>query len=126
MRDKGELPSGRKIAGKAHVLHRRRRRADRSAGRLGAEEPQGQDRRRREFAQTQFCMDAGVVRRYVARLAEDGVKLPILIGVAPLRSAKSARWMREQLFGTIIPDAMIERLEEASDPAAEGRRSASN
>ena len=26
-----------------------------------------------EFVQTQFCMDVGVVRRYLARLAEHGV-----------------------------------------------------
>ena len=58
----------------------------------------------------------------MARLAEHGVTLPMLIGISPLRSAKSARWMRERLFGTIIPDAMIERLEAAGDPAAEGRR----
>ena len=75
-----------------------------------------------EFAQTQFCMDIAVLRRYMARLAEHGVKLPMLIGISPLRSAKSARWMREKLFGTIIPDAIVERMEAAADPAAEGRR----
>jgi methylenetetrahydrofolate reductase (NADPH) len=58
----------------------------------------------------------------MTRLAEHNVKLPMLIGISPLRSAKSARWMREKLFGTIIPDAIVERLEAASDPAAEGRR----
>ena len=77
-----------------------------------------------QFVQTQFCMDIGVVRRYVARLREAGLldRLSVLIGVNPLRSARSARWMREHLFGTIIPDAMIARLEAASDPAAEGMR----
>ena len=76
------------------------------------------------FAQTQFCMDAGVLRRYMARLTEAGVLpgLAMLIGINPLRSAKSAHWMRNHLFGTIIPDAMIERMEKAADPAAEGRR----
>ena len=76
------------------------------------------------FAQTQFCMDAGVLRRYMARLTEAGVLpgLAMLIGVNPLRSAKSAHGMRNHLFGTIIPDAMIERMEKAADPAAEGRR----
>ena len=76
------------------------------------------------FAQTQFCLDAGVLRRYMARLTEAGVLpgLAMLIGVNPLRSAKSAHWMRNHLFGTIIPDAMIERMEKAADPAAEGRR----
>jgi methylenetetrahydrofolate reductase (NADPH) len=45
----------------------------------------------------------------------------VLIGVAPIPSARSARWMKEKLFGTIIPDAFIERLEKASDAKAEGR-----
>jgi methylenetetrahydrofolate reductase (NADPH) len=73
-----------------------------------------------DFVQTQFCMDAGVVRRYAARLFESGVRLPILIGVAPIPSARSARWMREKLFGTRIPDAIVERLEKAQDAKAEG------
>ena len=76
-----------------------------------------------QFVQTQFCMDAQVVRRYLARLDEAGLggKLSFLIGVAPLRSAQSARWMKEKLFGTIIPDAFVTRMEQASDPVAEGR-----
>jgi methylenetetrahydrofolate reductase (NADPH) len=74
------------------------------------------------FVQTQFCMDTGVVRRYASRLRELGFKLPILIGVAPIPSARSARWMREKLFGTLIPDAMVERLEKAPEPKAEGRK----
>src|SRR5881394_2032579 len=74
-----------------------------------------------DFVQTQFCMDIEVVKRYMARLREAGVDIPILIGVAPIPSARSARWMREKLFGTIIPDAHIERLEKAADPRREGR-----
>ena len=62
------------------------------------------------------------MRRYTRRLAETGVRTPILIGVAPIPSAKSARWMREKLFGTIIPDAFVERLERAADPKLEGRK----
>jgi methylenetetrahydrofolate reductase (NADPH) len=74
------------------------------------------------FVQTQFCMDAGVVRRWVARLTELGLipRLKVLIGVAPLASARSARWMRERLYGTIIPDAVIARLEHSPDPRREG------
>jgi methylenetetrahydrofolate reductase (NADPH) len=74
--------------------------------------------------QTQFCMDAGVVRRYAARLLEHAPTRAVflLIGVAPLRSARSARWMQHRLYGTIIPDRFIERLEHAADPAAEGER----
>jgi len=77
-----------------------------------------------DFIQTQFCMDVGVVRRYAARLLDLGVaqKLPILIGVAPIPSARSARWMKEKLFGTLIPEEIVRRLESASDPKAEGKR----
>jgi methylenetetrahydrofolate reductase (NADPH) len=75
-----------------------------------------------QFSQTQFCMDAGVIRRYLARLSEAGINLPMLVGVNPFRSGKSANWMRNNLFGTTIPDSMIERMEKATDPAAEGRK----
>jgi methylenetetrahydrofolate reductase (NADPH) len=58
------------------------------------------------------------------RLDEHGLvpRLAILIGVVPLKSARAARWMCKHLPGTIIPDAIIARLERAADPAAEGRR----
>jgi len=77
-----------------------------------------------QFVQTQFCMDAAVLRRYMARLADHGIpeRIYLLIGLAPLASARSARWIRDRLFGSIIPDALIERLEAAGDPKAEGRR----
>jgi methylenetetrahydrofolate reductase (NADPH) len=75
-----------------------------------------------DFVQTQFCMDAGVVRRYAARLLDLGFRLPILIRVAPIPSARSARWMREKLFGTLIPDAVVERLEKAAEPKREGTK----
>ncbi|HWA90110.1 MAG TPA: methylenetetrahydrofolate reductase [Rhizomicrobium sp.] len=70
-----------------------------------------------QFAQTQFCMDTGVLRRYLAAL---DVKLKLIVGVAPLASAKSARWIVSNLKGSIIPDWIVERLDKASDPKAEG------
>jgi methylenetetrahydrofolate reductase (NADPH) len=74
------------------------------------------------FVQTQFCMDMAVLRRWIGRLDELGLtrRLKVLVGLAPIPSARSARWMRERLFGTIIPDAVVERLERAGDPRREG------
>jgi methylenetetrahydrofolate reductase (NADPH) len=74
------------------------------------------------FVQTQFCMDLRIVRRWTQRLEELGLtpRLKVLVGLAPLSSGRSARWMRERLYGTIIPDALIERLERAGDPRHEG------
>lgn len=75
------------------------------------------------FVQTQFCFDLGVARRYVDRLRDEGLleRVGVIIGVGPIRSAKSARWMNENLFGVHVPDDVIRRLEGADKPAAEGR-----
>jgi methylenetetrahydrofolate reductase (NADPH) len=77
-----------------------------------------------QFVQTQFCMDAGVVRRYLARLVEHGItqRAFMLIGLAPLASARSAYWIRDRLHGSIIPDALIRRLEGAAGQRSEGQR----
>ncbi len=124
LRDTGELPSGRKIGGRANFFLGG---ADNPIDPPPGWEPKslaGKLAAGAQFVQTQFCMDAGVVRRYVARLAEHGIagKAALIIGVVPLRSVKSARWIKEKLYGAIIPDALIARLEGAGDPAAEGRR----
>jgi methylenetetrahydrofolate reductase (NADPH) len=123
MRTERSLPSGAAIAGSVPLfLGAAETPIDPPAGwrpdGLIAKADAGAD-----FVQTQFCMDTGVVRRYAARLLELGVaqRVPILIGVAPIPSARSARWMREKLFGTLIPDAIVERLERSADPKREGR-----
>ncbi|MDP2410241.1 MAG: methylenetetrahydrofolate reductase [Pseudolabrys sp.] len=124
LRDSGELPSGRKVGGRAEFFLGG---ADNPIDPPPGWIPAGLKAKHEagaQFIQTQFCMDAGVVRRYMARLAEHGLagQLSFLIGVVPLRSAKSARWIKEKLYGAVIPDALIERMEAATDPAAEGRQ----
>lgn len=123
IRDRGQLPNGREVKG----------RADFFIG--GADAPvdptpywaptslRAKIEAGCQFAQTQFCMDLGVVRRYVRRLGDEGLldNFHLLIGIAPLASAKSARWMRENLYGTIIPDEIVARMDAAADPKAEGR-----
>jgi methylenetetrahydrofolate reductase (NADPH) len=124
MRDRGELPSGRKIAGKAAFFL--------GAADLPIDPPPGWQPTKlaakaaagAQFVQTQFCMDVDVARRYAQALAQHELTrdLFLLIGIAPLRSAKSAAWMKRHLFGTIIADAYAARMEESSDPVAEGER----
>ena len=123
MRDQGELPSGRRLEPAPHLL---------IGGAAAPSEPKpgfdaGDIRAKlvagADFIQTQFCFDLDMLRRYMARLGELGYlgKVPFLIGIGPLRSAKSARWMNANLFGVYIPDALIARLEGAADQANEGR-----
>ena len=124
LRDAGELPTGRKIGGAARFFLGS---ADNPIDPVSGWQPTGLKAKvdaGAQFVQTQFCMDVGVARRYLTRLNETGVadKLSFLIGVVPLRSAQSARWIKEKLFGAIIPDAIIDRMENARDPAEEGRQ----
>jgi methylenetetrahydrofolate reductase (NADPH) len=124
IRERGELPSGRKVTGKADFFI--------GAADMPVDPPPGWMPKSlkakiaagAQFAQTQFCMDIDVVKRYVARLKQDRLtdKISLLIGVVPLRSGRSARWIKEQLFGAIIPDAIVERLEYSGDAAAEGKQ----
>lgn len=74
------------------------------------------------FVQMQYCYDLDLLRRYFERLREHGLTrdLYFLVGLGPLRSADAARWMRENLWGTVIPDGIIRRLAAARDPRHEG------
>ncbi|MBX2885460.1 MAG: methylenetetrahydrofolate reductase [Granulosicoccus sp.] len=77
-----------------------------------------------EFAQTQFCFEPDVAQRYISRLNEEGItsKLSVLLGIGPILSAKSARWMNEHLYGVTIPQPVIKRLEQADNAKLEGMK----
>ncbi len=125
MRDEGTLPSGREISGRPKFF----------IG--GADVPMDPDggkwnpaglRAKLDagagFIQTQFCFDAGLVRKYAKGLVDNGIaeRAGVLIGIGPLASARSARWMVANLWGTNIPDAVIDRLDAAENPKAEGAK----
>lgn len=76
------------------------------------------------FVQTQFCFDLPMLERYMAAVRATGLheRCFILVGVGPLASARSARWMRQHVPGVHIPDATIARLDRATDPQREGVR----
>jgi methylenetetrahydrofolate reductase (NADPH) len=74
------------------------------------------------FVQTQLCYDIDMLRGYGQILVAEGFsqQVHVLVGNGPLLSARSAIWMRDNLFGVAMPDAVIKRLEDADDPKAEG------
>jgi len=123
MRDEHRFESGRRITFAPRVLlgaaenpnvapieHRARRLAKKIAA--GA-----------QFIQTQYCFDMTLLRRFMIAVEDAGLldRVFILIGVGPLRSAKAAEWMRSNVPGVHIPDAIVARLRGASDEAREGR-----
>ena len=71
------------------------------------------------FLQTQMVMDAEALRRFVAEVSGP-LGLPVLAGVFLLKSAKNAAFINRVVPGASIPQAIIDRLAAASDPAAEG------
>jgi methylenetetrahydrofolate reductase (NADPH) len=124
MRDEGMLPSERKIEPPPHFFIGA---ADTPHDPEKDWEPKGLEAKAAagaDFVQTQFCFDLAMAERYFARLREFGVtdRLAFLVGVGPIANARSARWMHDNLFGVSVPEAVIRRLEQAADPAAEGRR----
>jgi len=75
-----------------------------------------------QFVQSQYCFDMPLLERYMRRLADCAVteRLFFLVGLGPLKSAQTARWMRDTLYGTLIPDGIIRRMDAARDPRHEG------
>src|ERR1700685_203871 len=67
-----------------------------------------------QFIQTQYCYDLPLLRGFMHQVETLGLfgKVFILVGVGPLRSAKTAEWMRKNVPGMHVPDAIISRLSE--------------
>jgi len=123
MRDKGALSSGRQIIPPPHFFI--------GCADTPFEPPPGWTPKGlaskiaagAQFAQTQFCFDAHLARRYFQKLSEHDItaRLHFIVGTGPILSAKQARFMNEKLFGVSIPAAIVERLERAADQRGEGR-----
>lgn len=77
-----------------------------------------------QFIQTQYCYDVPRLRDYMRGLDDLGLlgQVFVMVGVGPLRSAKAAEWMRSHVPGVHIPDAIVQRMAGAQDPAREGRQ----
>jgi methylenetetrahydrofolate reductase (NADPH) len=77
-----------------------------------------------DFFQTQYVFDAKLLNEYMKVLGDEGIleKTNFIIGLGPFASAKSARWMNENLFGVDVPDQIIKRLEGAEDQKEESKK----
>ena len=101
LRDDGKLPTGRKVAGKAAFFLGA---ADMPIDPPAGWQPTSLARQGRKPAPNSCRPSSAwmpaLVRRYVGALAQAGLtrQLAILIGVNPLRSAKSAQWMKSHLL----------------------------
>ena len=122
MNDLGETMSGRELQtksnffpGGAAIIHEPENNWDPVA--LKDKVTQGA-----KFIQTQFCYDVDLLRDYMKHIVDAGLseKLFFIVGIGPLRSDKSAKWMRDKLFGTVIPESIVKRMEQAENQIQEG------
>ncbi len=124
MRDNGKFLSGRKLSTPPHVflgaaINPFAPPYDFRPYRLAKKIEAGA-----QFVQSQYCFDVPMFRTYMDKVRELGLheKVFILCGVGPLASAKTARWIRANVPGIHIPDAIIARLEGAQDQKKEGKQ----
>ena len=77
-----------------------------------------------QFVQSQYCFDVPMFRTYMERIRDLGYteNCFVMCGVGPLASAKTGRWIRTNVPGIHIPDAVIKRLEGAQDQKKEGKQ----
>ena len=74
-----------------------------------------------DFVQTQAVYDVDAFEEWMRLVRKEWLheKVHILAGVIPLRSPKMARFMGEKL-GAVIPRHIIDRMDKAPNPRAEG------
>ena len=75
-----------------------------------------------QFFQTQYAFDEETLSKYIKKLNQLGItsKAYFIVGLGIIKSAKSARWMNNNLFGINIPDDIINRIEKSKNEKAEG------
>ncbi|MHB1054253.1 MAG: methylenetetrahydrofolate reductase [Thermoleophilia bacterium] len=75
-----------------------------------------------DFVQTQIIYNVDKFEEFMAQCRELGVteRCKILAGVAPLKSAGMARYMKNRVAGMDVPDAVVERMGAAEDAQSEG------
>ncbi len=74
------------------------------------------------FVQLQICLDMDVLRNYMARIVASKLthRVNFIVALSPLPSADIAHWVRDNVKGALVPESVIDRLEQASDPEREG------
>ena len=71
------------------------------------------------FLQTQMVMEPKILERFCKEIAEP-TKIPVLAGVFLLKSAKNAQFINRVVPGACIPQSIISRLDNSSNPIDEG------
>ena len=77
-----------------------------------------------DFIQTQAIYDMDKFANYMEMARDRGLdkQVRILAGIIPIKSAGMARYMRDYVAGVCVPDATVNRMEQAENAKEEGLR----
>lgn len=67
------------------------------------------------YIQTQGVFDLDSLKRFLEAVDNAGIKVPIMAGIIPLKSAGMARFMNENVPGIAVPDETIARMAAAAE-----------
>jgi methionine synthase I (cobalamin-dependent)/5,10-methylenetetrahydrofolate reductase len=71
-----------------------------------------------EWAVTQPIFDLGPLERLLEFASREGIRVPIVAGIWPLTSLRSAQFMNNEIPGISIPEYAMRRMAEAPNPRA--------
>jgi methylenetetrahydrofolate reductase (NADPH) len=71
-----------------------------------------------KFFQTQAVYDPALFEKFMKRIEQ--FKVPVLVGVIPLKSAGMAKFMNKNVAGINVPQSMIDRISKAEDKTKTG------
>jgi len=70
-----------------------------------------------DFAFTQPLYDLKILEQFLQKVSH--IKIPIFLGILPLRSYKHAEFMHYEVPGIIVPEKIRERMKDARDKSAQ-------
>jgi len=70
------------------------------------------------FFQTQAVYEGDAFERFMKRAAQ--FKVPVLVGIIPLKSVGMARYMNKNVSGVFVPEELIDEMGKAEDKTAKG------
>jgi len=71
-----------------------------------------------QFAVTQPVYDEATADQLIE--ATQPLKIPIILGILPLRTPRHAEFLHRKVAGIAVPEQVRKRIQRAADPVAEG------
>lgn len=68
-----------------------------------------------EYAVTQPVFDVGALASFVERIRQEGKTIPVVAGIWPLVSLRNAEFMKNEVPGVVVPDAVVARMARAQE-----------